>query len=250
LLSLARRCAPRGSAPFTPAAVVHGLRYSGGMRAEEVEAILAACEQALRAGAGLDLRELGFWRAVSAVKRQPEFVERYADRIGHIDQLAFEERVQLRVPIAVGTMALGSGALLGLGMVATRKSLLLLMGAGLLLGTTHDLGHLVAGRLVGIRFTWWFLDGPTRVQPGLKTDYATYLRVPPRSRAVMHAAGALVTKVVPFAVLPLANQTWVRRVLVAIGMLQVLTDLVFSTRQSDWKRVRRELRVLAVSSQM
>jgi hypothetical protein len=215
------------------------------MRAEEVEAILAACE---RAGASADLRALRFWRAVSAVKRQPELIERYADRIGAIDRLAFEERVQLRVPIAMGTVALGSGALVGLGMIATRKSLLVLVGTGLLLGTTHDLGHLLAGRLVGIRFTWWFLNGPTRLQPGLKTDYATYLRVQPRSRAVMHAAGALITKVVPFAVLPLANQPWVRRMLVAIGILQLVTDLVFSTRQSDWKRVRRELRVLAVSS--
>jgi hypothetical protein len=220
------------------------------MRAEEVEAILAACEQAISAGVALDLRELGFWRAVSAVKRQPELIERYADRIGAIDRSAFEQRVAFRIPIVLGTIGLGSGALLGLGMVATRKSLLLLVGAGLLLGTTHDLGHLLAGRLVGIRFTWWFLDGPTRVQPGLKTDYATYLRVPPRSRALMHAAGALVTKFVPFVVLPLANPPWVRRVLVAIGILQVVTDLVFSTRQSDWKRVRRELRVLAVSSQM
>jgi hypothetical protein len=214
------------------------------MRAEEVEAILAACEQA---GAAADLRALGFWRAVSAVKRQPELIERFADRIGAIDRLAFEQRVQLRAPIAPGTLGLAGGALLGLGMVATRHSLLLLGGAGLLLGTTHDLGHLVAGRLVGIRFTWWFLDGPTRVQPGLKTDYATYLRVPPRSRALMHAAGALVTKIVPFAVLPLVRDRWARRVLVAIGLVQVLTDIVFSTRQSDWKRVRRELRVLAVS---
>jgi len=218
------------------------------MPADEIEAVLETCEQALAAGAAVDLRELGFWRAVASVKRRPELIERYADRIGRIDRLAFEQRVQLRVPIVPGTLALASGAVLGLGLVATRKSLGVLAGAGLLLGTTHDLAHLVAGTLVGIDFTWWFLDGPTRLQPGLKTDYATYLRVPPRSRAVMHAAGAAVTKVVPFALLPLAHQTWVRRVLVGLGLLQIATDAIFSTRQSDWKRVRRELRFLALSS--
>jgi hypothetical protein len=214
---------------------------------EEVESILAACEQALAARAALDLRGLGFWRAVAAVKRDRELIERFADRIGRIDRQVFEQRVQRRVPIGPGTAVLASGALLGVGLVATRQSLLVLAGAGLLLGTTHDLGHLVVGRLVGIAFTWWFLDGPTRVQPGLKTDYATYLRVPPRSRAVMHAAGALVTKVVPFALLPLASRTWVKRVLVALGAAQLLTDAAFSTRQSDWKRVRRELRRRPVS---
>ena len=62
----------------------------------------------------------------------------------------------------------------------------------MLLGTTHDLAHLVVGRLVGIRFTHWFIDGPTRLQPGLKTDYASYLRTPPHARAWMHASGALI----------------------------------------------------------
>jgi hypothetical protein len=217
------------------------------MLPEEIEAVLEACEQALRAGGACDLRELGFWRSVAAVKRDHRLIERYADRIGAIDRLAFERRVRFRLPIVLGTFGLASGALLGLGLASTRRDLGVLAGAGLLLGTTHDLGHLVAGRLVGIEFTWWFLDGPTRVQPGLKTDYATYLRVPPRSRAAMHAAGALVTKIVPLAVLPLARHAWARRVLVAVGLVQVLTDILFSTRQSDWKRVRRELRFRAVS---
>src|SRR5439155_23826878 len=48
----------------------------------------------------------------------------------------------------------------------------------------------VAGVAAGIRFIGWFLDGPTRLQPGLKIDYASYLRTPARRRAWMHAAGA------------------------------------------------------------
>ena len=60
----------------------------------DIEAILAGCEHALAAGGKVDLRELGFWRAVSAVKRRREWIERYADRIGAIDRQAFERAVR------------------------------------------------------------------------------------------------------------------------------------------------------------
>lgn len=224
------------------------------MDSERVEATLAACEQALASGGRVDLANLGFWRTVAAVKRHPAWIERYADRIGAIDRQAFGRNVWPTFPLPLGTAALSAGALAGalLAAVSGRlgnrwKDPALLVGAGLLLGTTHDLGHLVVGRAVGIRFACWFLDGPTRLQPGLKTDYASYLRASPRGRAGMHAAGALFTKVVPFALLPLAAANrapvWTRLSLIAIGLLQIATDLLFSIHQSDWKRVRRELRV-------
>ena len=60
----------------------------------------------------------------------------------------------------------------------------------------------------------------------------------------MHAAGAVATKVVPFALLPLARGRRAATVaLVGIGATQLVTDVVFSTRQSDWKSFRREMRV-------
>jgi hypothetical protein len=80
----------------------------------------------------------------------------------------------------------------------------------------------------------------------VKIEYASYLRATPRSRAWMHAAGALVTKVVPVAVLPAALAAgvppWTVFFLVGLAVGQVLTDVVFSVRSSDWKRFRRELR--------
>ena len=85
--------------------------------------------------------------------------------------------------------------------------------------------------------------------PGLKTDYASYLRVAPTARAWMHASGALTTKVAPFLVLALASTYdvdapgWAVAVLWVLGIGQIVTDVVFSTRRSDWKKVRRELAV-------
>jgi hypothetical protein len=75
-------------------------------------------------------------------------------------------------------------------------------------------------------------------------DYAAYLRTPAIARAWMHAAGALVTKGVPLLVLGLTARarlpSWTVATLLGIGALQVITDLLFSVRQSDWKRFSRE----------
>ena len=113
--------------------------------------------------------------------------------------------------------------------------------------TLHDLAHWAWGRAVGIRFLCYFLDGPFRVQPGLKTDYATYLRTPPRSRAAMHASGAVASKLaplVPLVATPLAHAPlWAVLALVGLTLLQIGTDVAFSLKRSDWKKVRRELAV-------
>jgi hypothetical protein len=161
--------------------------------------------------------------------------------------------VRPRFALTLGTAVLAIGALAGLSLatashlVPTRaRGPVLLAATAALLGTTHDLAHLLAGRAAGIRFTGWFLDGPTRLQPGLKIDYASYLRTPARQRAWMHAAGALATKAVPFALLPVGRSAgapaWSLTALAGIGIFQIATDLVFSVRHSDWKRFGREMR--------
>ena len=75
---------------------------------------LASCEQELQAGRTPDLRALGFWRAVAAVKRHPELVERYATRIATIDRAAFRRRVRLAFPVALGVIVLDLGLFGGL----------------------------------------------------------------------------------------------------------------------------------------
>jgi hypothetical protein len=114
-----------------------------------------------------------------------------------------------------------------------------------LLASTHGLGHLVVGRIVGSRFTVWFA-GYRRPQPGVKTDDATYLRTPARSRARMHESGAIVTKVVPFLLLLAAIwfgiPAWAVIVLAIVAVGQVIADVAWSTRPSDWAKYKREMR--------
>ncbi|MDE0170013.1 MAG: hypothetical protein OXS29_10910 [bacterium] len=224
------------------------------MERSEVERILGAVEAQLGAEPEAGLEGSGFWKAVAAVKRDPGLVEEYAGRIAAADRTAFERWALLTVPIAVGTAATLVGTALGLVLVGLAYStpdpwngILLLAGSGVLLVATHGLAHLVAGRLVGIRFTHWFIGTVARPQPGVKTDYAAYLAATARGRAWMHASGALVSKVVPFALIPAGViagvPEWATILLGAVGVVSVITDILWSTKFSDWKKFRREIAI-------
>ena len=214
----------------------------------------AACEQELQAGRTPDLRALGFWRAVAAVKRHPELVDRYATRIATIDRAAFRRRIRLAFPVTLGVILLDLGLFGGLLLLGIAtfvdhpwREIVVLVAAGALDVTTHGLAHLAVGTFVGIDFTHWFVDLPKRPQPGFKIDYASYLRASPRQRAWMHAAGAIATKLTPFLVIPYAlaigTEAWATLVLLALGVVQILTDVLYSVRASDWKKFRREMRL-------
>jgi hypothetical protein len=217
-----------------------------------VERTLVACEHALAAGGKPDLRALGFWRAVAAVKPRRDLVERYASRIAAIDREAFRRSVPLVFPVTLGVVALDVALFGGLLLLAIAisvphpwRELLVLAATGALDVAVHGLAHLAVGTFGGIGFTDWFVSLPK--PPGFKIDYASYLRAPPRQRAWMHAAGAIATKLVPFLVVPYAvaigTDAWAVLAILALGIIQIVTDLLYSVRASDWKKFRREMRL-------
>lgn len=202
-----------------------------------------------------DLRTLGFWRLLAAVKAEPALSSRWAEVAGRIDRKAFEARVRWRLPVWVGNALLLAGTAIGgaaVGLALRTDSevtagLALVFAAGTWSTTWHDLAHWTVGRLAGIAFTSYFLGARFPPSPGLKIDYTTYLRTAPRARAGMHASGAIATKLAPFVVLAFWPATeapaWAAWGLAGLGLLQIVSDAVFSVRSSDWKKVRRELRV-------
>lgn len=217
----------------------------------DIDVALERAERALDEGRGL--KGTGFWAAVTRLRGDRLLAERYAERVASIDRRAFEQGVRARMPIGTGIALLVIGTLAGGAalVVATRlpyaaQAIVFLGGFGLLLISTHSLSHYVVGRAFGIRFTHAFLGGPPPPRPGVKSDYASYLRASPGTRALMHASGAVVSKVLPFALIPAATamEAWpgVVWILVAVGALTIVTDVVFSTKTSDWKKVLRELR--------
>ena len=220
-----------------------------------LESTFAACERALADGGEVDLRALGLWRAVARVKRDKALRFRYAERIARIDHSAFAQRVRTRTDAVVGVVVLALGVAVGLLLLGVALSfahpwreLVVLAGTGALIGATHDLAHFVVGAATRIGFTDFYVDIARRKpQPGLKIEYASYLRAPAAARAWMHASGAIVSKIIPFAVVPyalaIACDTWAVAALVAVGILSLLTDVLLSVRASDWKRFRREMRL-------
>jgi hypothetical protein len=208
-------------------------------------------EAAVSAGS-TDLKALGFWRIVAKVKPDRMLVDRYADQIGRIDTAAFRLGVKHRVPVWVGNGSLLAATLAGLGAAIAARSVssttlsgLLLLGAGAVWTVSlHSPTHWAVGRAVGIRFTDYFIGGPPPPRPGLKSDYATYLRADPESRAWMHASGAIMTKIAPLLALAFwpgsGAPWWSAAGLLVICIASIATDVAFSVNVSDWKKFRRE----------
>jgi len=220
------------------------------MDGSRVGATLDDAERAVSTGAPLG--PTGFWKAVDAVKRDPVLIEQYSARIARIDRAAFKRWALVAVPIWLGNVLIIGATLIGLALVGwayyldgTGAALAFLLGFGIILVTTHGLTHLVVGTLMGMRFTHWFIGKLAQPQPGVKLDYATYLRAPATSRAWMHASGAIVTKLMPFVFLGAAIAAgvpaWVVWALVVIGLVEIAIDIVWSTKKSDWKKFKREM---------
>lgn len=220
------------------------------MDRSEIDRILSDVEEDLRTG-DADMRP--FWRVVAAVKRDQTLADAFADRIAVVDRTAFERWALLTVPIWSGTALMVLGTVLGLFMVLLSyyvtepgNGVFLLVGTGITWITTHGLAHVAVGALGGMRFTHWFIGRLIQPQPGVKVDYATYLRADAKARARMHAAGAVMTKIVPFAALGpalvIGVQPWVTALLVLGGVGSIVTDVLWSTKTSDWKKYLREMR--------
>ncbi len=210
-------------------------------------------EGAVAAG-NTDLAALGFWKVIRDLKRDRVAVLELADQAGTIDTAAFRARVRTRVRPWVGVVSTVLIALLGVAGVVLAATWtgtwagLALVGAGVAWAIGWHLpAHAAVGWLAAIRFTDAFMGGPPPPRPGIKTDYATYLRAEPTMRAWFHASGAIATKIAPFAALACWGATnapaWAAWALLAIGAVQIATDATLSTKSSDWKKFRRERQV-------
>ncbi|MCS4541738.1 MAG: hypothetical protein HY929_05385 [Euryarchaeota archaeon] len=222
----------------------------------KIQAELNRIEQEVSKG-NYSLKELGFWKVVSEVKKDLNLIEKFADQIGRIDQIASRTKMPVAVNLWIGHFLEILGTIFGLWLIALsinypnefipnnfiRGTALFI--AAFILGTTlHPLSHYIMGRLVGIHFTFYFLNGPLKIQPTLKTDYASYLRVSPSSRIAMHASGTIVTKIMPLIVVIIAMSVsapmWSIILIGILFLVQIITDIVFGQKLGDWSRVLRE----------
>jgi hypothetical protein len=66
----------------------------------------------------------------------------------------------------------------------------------------------------------------------------------------MHASGAIVSKVVPLVGLgvgwAMEAPSWALIVLGLLAIVQIVTDVLWSTKSSDWKKFNREMALARV----
>jgi hypothetical protein len=231
--------------------------HGAGTGEETYQDAFARIEAAVDAGR-TDLGALGFWRLLRAIKPDARLSEHWADVAGRIDAAAFAHAVRWRFPIWLGNVVLVTGTALGAFAVVVAleaeddvvAGIALVLAAGIWAVSVHGLAHWAVGRASGIRFSWYFFrPGEFPPRPGIKTDYASYLRADPSSRASMHAAGAVATKLAPFVALGFYPATgapwWAAAVVLTIGVGQIVTDILFSAKRGDWSKVRRERAIAA-----
>ena len=73
------------------------------------------------------------------------------------------------------------------------NDLMLYISDLILMTTLHPLSHFFTGRVFGIRFTHYYLNGPARIEPTLRINYFSYLKAKGEKRALMHASGVIGT---------------------------------------------------------
>jgi hypothetical protein len=181
------------------------------MKEGEVQKTLDEIEGEFDKGNYGAARNLGFWRVVKAAKEDPALSDRFADRIGAIDKRLFESKSWVKLDYNAGTLIELLGALSGvviLYLALTSRdiyaTILYLASAIVLMTALHPISHSIAARLFGIRFHFYFLNGPLLIEPTLKVDYATYVKTPAKRRAIFHLAGAINSTLVTLLVLLVA----------------------------------------------
>jgi uncharacterized Tic20 family protein len=181
------------------------------MNEGEVEKTLSKIEKEIDKGNFTAAKELGFWKVVRAVKKNPELAVKFAEKIGRVDQRLFESKAWVKLDYGVGTMIELIGALFGLFLLylgasleGTASTVFYVASTLVLMTALHPISHSIAGKLYGIGFHFYFLNGPMLIEPTLKVDYSTYVKAPAKNRAVFHLAGAINSVLITFFVLLVA----------------------------------------------
>ena len=164
-----------------------------------------------------------------------------------------EKKVWFKVSIWLGHATEIIGMLLGIALIwlgfahpgELTRSVGLILASVILSASVHPLAHYAVGRLYGINFLYYFPDGPAKIEPTLKIDYASYLRAHPRRRAAMHLAGPVATVFAALACLTVGLTAdiaqWAKISLLLYFLFMLATDVFLSPKAGDIKRVKREL---------
>ncbi len=140
-------------------------------------------------------------------------IKKYSSRIGKIDEKIFRDNALWTLSIPLGNLIEVSGVILSIILLywsntlnsTPSKWLMTLASVFLFSATIHPLAHYIVGKLFGIKFIFYFLNGPLKIEPTIKTDYASYLRASPKKRVMLHLSGGIATSLSPILMLIVSN---------------------------------------------
>lgn len=181
---------------------------------------------------------------IDRVKKEKINDDELLKLIENISQKRFGEKVSFTVGVPAGSL---------LEIAVTVAAIVLAFQPGgdwslyfialVLMTTLHPLSHYITGTLLGIKFTHYYLNGPARIEPTLRIDYFSYLKVSGKKRALMHASGVVGTIAAPLVAAFIALNRGTPAVafnLFILFLLLIIFELLTSTKTGDLMRARRE----------
>lgn len=188
---------------------------------------------------GKDFRSI-----VALVKKDKINDDELLEQIENISQKRFREKVHFTLSVQAGNL-LESVVTIAAVVMAFRISpeWMLYLSALILMTTLHPLSHYATGSLVGIKFTHYYLNGPARIEPTLRIDYSSYLKISGGKRAIMHVSGVIGTLAAPLVVALMALNKGANGIAVNLFvffLLLIVFELLTSTKIGDLMRARRE----------
>ncbi len=213
---------------------------------------LEQLERKVEAEGVTDANLKAFWRLVTRAKMQKEISDDELKRIIELRDKIFEKKYPRFLSLWQGLALTGIGAISGAFLVLyalqSVNVFVFLVASLLLLAGMHPWGHWIAGKLVGVNYEYFYLNGPAKFQPCLKIDYRDYLKVSFDSRMIVHASGALATLLGAFVLLIAAfmtNSFEIRGIATVAVVVVIATGAVSfaGLASGDLKRARREGRL-------
>jgi hypothetical protein len=183
-----------------------------------------------------------FLSIVNKVKKDRTSDDELLTQIENISHKRFREKVSITLGLFAGNL---------LEMFATIAAIVLVflvdndwmpyISTLIQMTTLHPLSHYLTGRLFGIRFTHYYLNGPARIEPTLRINYFSYLKASGGKRALMHASGVIGTLSAPLIVALIAlNKGGTSQNLLYLFLLLIVFELLTSTKIGDLMKAKRE----------
>jgi len=185
-----------------------------------------------------------FLAIVNKVKKDKILDDELLGLIEKTSRKRFGEKVSFTINVTLGNLldTIITIAAIILAFQATSNSMLY-ASALILMAALHPLSHYITGALSGIRFTHYYLNGPARVEPTLRIDYSSYLKVHAKGRALMHLSGVIGTLAAPVIVALIAvykGESAASVNLFYLFILLIIFELLTSTKIGDLMKAKRE----------